>query len=573
MFYLLIVLAAVYFVNQYFQNRFKGQQLIQFERQKTIQTEKLNSKKLQFFTNISHEFRTPLTLIINPLADILKNKNLDLPDGVLSKLQTIQKSSDRLSRLINELMDFNQLQFDKMTLQVQQIEVVSFTKEIVSFFEEEASSRGINLRFETNKEEFKDWLSPKMFEKIIFNVISNAFKVTPDNGKITVKIKVFDELDNFPLIGPDANYPFFEINIEDTGAGLDKKDIKKIFDRFYQVNNLNKAYYGSTGIGLEVVRGFIELHKGKIEVESELGVGTIFKLLFPIGKEFFDENDVLQEEFIREKKENFIPSIKREVKEQTNDEEEQLRAHTILIVEDDVELRNYLRDELKKDYKVLLAENGQIGLEIALQKLPDLILTDVIMPVMNGLDLCKNIKLNLKTSHIPLLMLSAKALVEDKLEGIDSGADLYLSKPFDMDILRSSLAQLITSRQIMFNKFYNGITKNAKAKTTTLDNEFIQKALNYINENISETELSVEVLASEVFLSRSQLYRKIKTLTGVSVNEFIRNVRLEKAKELIEFGNDNINEISYKVGFSSPSYFTKCFKEKFGYLPTHNNKQ
>jgi len=220
-----------------------------------------------------------------------------------------------------------------------------------------------------------------------------------------------------------------------------------------------------------------------------------------------------------------------------------------------------------------LAENGQIGLEIALQKLPDLILTDVIMPVMNGLDLCKNIKLNLKTSHIPLLMLSAKALVEDKLEGIDSGADLYLSKPFDMDILRSSLAQLITSRQIMFNKFYNGITKNAKAKTTTLDNEFIQKALNYINENISETELSVEVLASEVFLSRSQLYRKIKTLTGVSVNEFIRNVRLEKAKELIEFGNDNINEISYKVGFSSPSYFTKCFKEKFGYLPTHNNKQ
>ena len=192
---------------------------------------------------------------------------------------------------------------------------------------------------------------------------------------------------------------------------------------------------------------------------------------------------------------------------------------------------------------------------------------------MNGLDLCKNIKVNLKTSHIPLLMLSVKALVEDKLEGIDSGADLYLSKPFDMDILRSSLAQLITSRQIMFNKFYNGITKNAKAKTTTLDNEFIQKALNYINENISETELSVEVLASEVFLSRSQLYRKIKTLTGVSVNEFIRNVRLEKAKELIEFGNDNINEISYKVGFSSPSYFTKCFKEKFGYLPTHNNKQ
>lgn len=572
LFYLLILLAALYFVNQYFQNRFKEQQMIQFEREKTIQIEKLNNKKLQFFTNISHEFRTPLTLIINPLQDIIKNKNLSLPDGVLNKLHTIQKSSDRLSRLINELMDFNQLQFNKMTLQVQQMEVVSFTKEIVSYFEEEASSRGINLQFKSNKGEFKDWLCPKMFEKIIFNVISNAFKVTPDNGEISVKIEIFDKMDNFPLIVGDANYSFFEINIEDTGAGLDKKDIKKIFDRFYQVNNLNKAYYGSTGIGLEVVRGFIELHRGKIEVESELGVGTTFKLIFPIGKEFFDENEVLLEEFIVEKTGSFIPTIKKEI-EQINNDEDQSRIHTILIVEDNLELRNYLKSELKRDYKVLVAGNGQIGLDIALQKLPDIILTDVIMPVMNGLDLCKNIKVDLKTSHIPLLMLSAKALVEDKLEGIDSGADMYLSKPFDMDILRSCLAQLITSRQIMFNKFYNGITKNAKSKTTTLDNEFIQKALNYINENISETELSVEVLASKVFLSRSQLYRKIKTLTGVSVNEFIRNFRLEKAKELIEFGNDNINEISYKVGFSSPSYFTKCFKEKFGYLPTHNKKQ
>ncbi len=236
-------------------------------------------------------------------------------------------------------------------------------------------------------------------------------------------------------------------------------------------------------------------------------------------------------------------------------------------------LRNYLKNELKKEYKVIVAENGQVGLELALQKLPDLILTDVIMPVMNGLELCKNIKANLKTSHIPLMMLSAKALVKDRLEGIDSGADMYLSKPFDMDILRSSLMQLINSRQIMFNKFYNGITPTAKEKTTTLDNEFIKNVLNYINENISETELSVEVLASNVFLSRSQLYRKIKTLTGVSVNEFIRNVRLEKAKELIELGNDNITEISYKVGFSSPSYFTKCYKEKFGFLPTQNNKQ
>lgn len=573
LFYTLLLLAAIYFANQYYQNRFKQKQMIEFEKTKAVQIEKLNNKKLQFFTNISHEFRTPLTLILNPLGDIIKNYSSDLPAVVLNKLQTIQKSSDRLSRLINELMDFNQLQFNKMTLQLQQIEVISFTREIVSYFDEEALSRGIQLEFESNKTALKDWIDPKMFEKIIFNVVSNAFKVTPDNGRISVKIAVNSELMSFPLIDGGASYPSFEVIVEDTGSGLDKKDIKKIFDRFYQVNNLNKAYYGSTGIGLEVVRGFVELHKGIIEVESELGVGTTFKLLFPVGKEFFNENEVLLEEFKKEKKMSFTPVVEKAEVQSEENQEKQDRIYTILIVEDNVELRNYLKNELKKEYKVLVAENGQVGLELALQKLPDLILTDVIMPVMSGLELCKSIKADLKTSHIPLMMLSAKALVKDRLEGIDSGADMYLSKPFDMDILRSSLVQLINSRQIMFNKFYNGITPKAKEKTTTLDNDFIKNVLHYINENISETELSVEELASKVFLSRSQLYRKIKTLTGVSVNEFIRNVRLEKAKELIELGNDNITEISYKVGFSSPSYFTKCYKDKYGFLPTQNNKR
>lgn len=568
LFYTLLLGAAIHFANQYYQNRFKQKQMIEFEKQKAIQIEKLNNKKLQFFTNISHEFRTPLTLILNPLGDIIKNSSQQLPEGVLNKLQTIQKSSDRLSRLINELMDFNKLQFNKMNLQLQLIEVVGFTKEVVSYFNEEALSRGIELQFESNKTSLKDWIDPKMFEKIIFNVVSNAFKVTPDNGKIKVKIIINSEQIHFPLIDSSDTAPYFTIVVEDTGSGLDKKDIKKIFDRFYQVNNLNKAYYGSTGIGLEVVRGFVELHKGIIEVESELGVGTIFKLLFPVGKEFFNENEILLEEYKKDNKISFKPIVEKEDIQLTDDEEHQDRVYTVLIVEDNVELRNYLKSELKKEYKVIVAENGQVGLDLALQKLPDLILTDVIMPVMNGLELCKNIKANLKTSHIPLMMLSAKALVKDRLEGIDSGADMYLSKPFDMDILRSSLTQLINSRQIMFNKFYNGITSTAKEKTTTLDNEFIKNVLNYINENIRETELSVEVLASNVFLSRSQLYRKVKTLTGVSVNEFIRNVRLEKAKELIELGNDNITEISYKVGFSSPSYFTKCYKEKFGCLPT-----
>ncbi|WP_255557664.1 hybrid sensor histidine kinase/response regulator transcription factor [Flavobacterium taihuense] len=571
LFYFLIIAGTFYGINKYFQNRFKEKQAIKFERDKAKQIEKLNTKKLQFFTNISHEFRTPLTLILNPLADLIKNKSLELPHDVVNKLQIMHKSSDRLSKLINELMDFNKLQFNQVVVQVQKIEIVCFTKDIIEYFNEEASSRGITLAFESNTAELHDWLDPKMVEKIIFNIVSNAFKVTADHGFIKVQINASQKTEQFPLTNIEKEIPYFEIAISDTGAGLDKKDIKKIFDRFYQVNNLSKAYYGSTGIGLEVVRGFVELHKGKIEVESELGIGSTFTVTFPLGNDFFTEDEIVKDAFKREAK--ITPHLLSILNKENPSEPASEKVHTILIVEDNTELRNYLKNELKKEYKVLVAENGQKGLELALEKSPDIIMTDVIMPIMDGLELCKNIKKDIKTSHIPLLMLSAKAMVKDKLEGIDSGADIYLSKPFDMDILRSSLVQLLTSRQIMFNKFYHGISKKTKAKTTTIDNDFIQKILNFIHENINESDLSVEILASKVFLSRSQLYRKIKTLTGVSVNEFIRNVRLEKAKELIALGNNNINEISYKVGFTSPSYFTKCFKEKYGHLPTHKSDE
>jgi signal transduction histidine kinase/ligand-binding sensor domain-containing protein/DNA-binding response OmpR family regulator len=573
--YLLISVMGVYYTSIYFQNKFKAKQAINLERDKRIQTEKLNNKKLQFFTNISHEFRTPLTLIINPLEDLLKNNTYDLKKEVLDKLYVIHKSSDRLSRLINELMDFRKLQFNQVQLQVQEVEVISFTKDILSHFEEEATFRKIELSFSSSLIKLNDWIDPKMLEKIIFNILSNAFKVTPDYGNIKVRIKENSKLVYFPLINSDKDVKSYEIAIEDTGSGMDKKELKKIFERFYQVNNLNKTYYGSTGIGLEVVKEFIELNKGKIEVESEVGEGTTFKIIFPLGKDFFAADEFAKEtiETKLDLVNSFRPQEENEFKNKLNDNENKLeRIHTILIVEDNSDLRSYLKEELKKEYKVIVAEDGQKGYDLAVQKLPDLILTDVIMPVINGLELCKKIKGNIKTSHIPLLMLSAKALIKDRLEGIDSGADLYLSKPFNMDILKSSLAQLINSRQIMFNKFYDGITKKAQQTTTSIDVDFMQKTLNYIHENISDPELSVELLASIVFLSRSQLYRKIKTLTGVSVNEFIRNVRLEKAKQLIELGNDNINEISYKVGFSTPSYFTKCFKLKFGHLPTYENK-
>jgi len=575
--YATILIFLIRYLNTIYQNRFKAKQAIILEKEKSIQLEKLNNKKLQFFTNISHEFRTPLTLIINPLEDILRSKKLS-PE-IHNKLKIVHKSSDRLSRLINELMDFNKLEFNKISLQAKKIEVIAFTEGIIGYFDEEAAARNISVNFESSLDELEDWLDPKMLEKILFNIISNAFKFTPDNGSITISIATADP-DN-ALIIYGEKVPSFSITITDTGSGIRKKDLNRIFDRFYQVNNLNKDYYGSTGIGLEVVKEFVELHKGKIEVESELGEGTKFKVIFPLGNSLYKKSEIIDEVFKIEKNKNhfvFEAANNQTDEDDFTDEtidksaEESAKLYTILIVEDNPELRNYLKQELSKLYKVITAENGKKGYELAVQKLPDLIITDVIMPVMDGLQLCKNIKGDLKTSHIPLLMLSAKAMVKDRLEGIDSGADMYLSKPFELDILKSSLAQLITSRQIMFKKFYSGITKQGKEKTTSLDNDFIQKILHFINENISEPELTVELLSSKIFLSRSQLYRKIKTLTGVSVNEFIRNVRLEKAKQLIEKGNSNINEISYKVGFTSPSYFAKCYKIKYGHLPTQENR-
>ncbi|WP_134149918.1 hybrid sensor histidine kinase/response regulator transcription factor [Flavobacterium sp. 270] len=575
--YLSILIFVIFYLNKIYQNRFKAKQAIILEKEKSIQLEKLNNKKLQFFTNISHEFRTPLTLIINPLEDILRSKKIS-PE-IHNKLKIVHKSSDRLSRLINELMDFNKLEFNKISLQAKKIEVIAFTQGIIGYFDEEAAARNITVNFESPLDELEDWLDPKMLEKVLFNIISNAFKFTPDNGAITIAVDK-SAADNELLINGNK-VPSFSITITDTGSGIRKKDLNRIFDRFYQVNNVNKDYYGSTGIGLEVVKEFIELHKGKIDVESEVGQGTQFKITFPLGKSFYKKSEIINEVFKIEKTKNNFLFDSADTQLEEDDFADQIteslvvetaKSYTVLIVEDNPELRNYLKQELSKSYKVIVAENGQKGYDLAVQKLPDLIITDVIMPVMDGLQLCKNIKGDLKTSHIPLLMLSAKAMVKDRLEGIDSGADIYLSKPFELDILKSSLAQLITSRQIMFKKFYRGITKLGKEKTTSLDNDFIQKILHFINENISEPELTVELLSSKIFLSRSQLYRKIKTLTGVSVNEFIRNVRLERAKQLIEQGNNNINEISYKVGFTSPSYFAKCYKIKYGHLPTQEKR-
>ncbi|SHI59552.1 two-component regulator propeller domain-containing protein [Pseudozobellia thermophila] len=564
--YIVLLGLALIFAFRLTRERIREKRMVQVERAKRMQVEELNNRKIQFFTNISHEFRTPLTLIINPLESILRNNAKDISQGVLEKLDIIHKSTNRLKRLIDELMDFRKLQLNKFSIKVSEIELVAFSREIVAYFNEEAALKNIALLFESDKEELKLWSDPGMLEKVLFNILSNAFKITPDNGTITIGVHKKVEAMVFPLLDDKAKLPAVEIYIEDTGSGISQEEVRNIFDRFYQVKNMNSQYYGGTGIGLEVVKSFVDLLKGHITVESEEAVGTKFRVFLPLGKEHFQDGELF---LTTEAEKEGLVKVGYDIPVAPKGETPEGQKKTLLIVEDNTELRTYLTNELRCDYSVLEAANGAQGVQIALEHIPDLIITDVVMPEMDGFKFCEAIKEDLKTSHIPILMLTAKTMNEDWVKGIDSGADIYLSKPFDMNVLRAQLKRILKSRQILFEKFANATAVvKIPENTSLMDKRFIDKVMEYIVENIADEKLNVEHLANELNLSRSQLYRKIKALTGLTANEFLRKLRLEKAKEIIENGDASISEVCFKVGFSSPSYFTKCFKAYFGVLPT-----
>ena len=567
--YALLIILITYFIVKYLNERLEEKRLIKFERDKMEQGEELNNRKLQFFTNISHEFRTPLTLILNPLEDIIQNTKLNLPKRIKEKHAIIHKNTIRLKRLLDELMDFRKLQMNKLSVKICQIEAVSFVKEVTTHFEEEASLKNIMFSIESDEIPIDLWTDPGMLEKIIFNILSNAFKITLENGVVSVGIFRCNNKVIFPLINKECARSAVEIAIEDTGSGINMEELKKIFERFYQVKKMNSQYYGGTGIGLEVVKSFVDLLKGKIVVESEEAVGTKFRIFLPLGNSHFEPNELL---VAQNEKSLTTDNPILEQKKSTADNgvlATNSIKKTLLIVEDNTELRTYLKNELENEYTIIEAANGSEGLLAATQRNPDLIITDVVMPEMDGFEFCTRIKQDLKTSHLPVLMLTAKAMSDDWVKGIDSGADVYLSKPFEMKVLRAQLKQIIVSRQILFNKYLKD-TNNIKVpeNTSPLDKKFIAKVLDYINDNIADENLNVEQLAEELHLSRSQLYRKIKALTGQTANEFLRKIRLEKAKQMIGNGNESISEICFKVGFSSPSYFTKCFKSHFGVLPT-----
>lgn len=560
--YILILLTISFIIYDLTKAKIRQRQAIKSERIKLNQTEALNAKKIQFFTNISHEFRTPLTLIINPLEAML-NSSYHFPEDIKNKLQIIKKNTDRLFRLINELMDFRKLQFNKLNIIVRPTNINDFIKNIITHFEEEAFMRKIQLKLFQERIDDVLWIDSSLFEKIIFNLLSNAFKATPDKGTISISVKKSENV-HIPSYDKEKNTDACTICIKDNGIGVKKEDLDKIFNRFYQTEALNQQYYGGTGIGLEVVRSFVELHKGLIEVKSDGVSGTEFNLNIPFGKSHFNENEI----DVTPLEDNTSIPIKKV--SETNNKNIDTTKPILLVVEDNIELRKYLVEQLENEYQVLEAKDGVQGLKIAQKQLPELIISDIMMPLMNGFDFCEQLKANSTTSHIPVIMLTAKTLESDRIKGIGSGAEVYLKKPFSIALLKSHIRQLIKSRKLIFEKYYNGVITNDISNSK--DKDFISSVLNYIHQNLGNPKLNVEFMAKEMLLSRSKLYRKIKMATGDSANEFIRKIRLEKAKEYLEQTDKTVSEICYLVGFSSPSYFSKCYKQQFGAIPKKDRK-
>ena len=534
----------------------KNLQLQRETFQKIKETEKLQELdriKTNFFTNISHEFRTPLTLILGPLEKLMgENKE----ESLQSQYQLIHKNADNLLKLINQLLDLSSIDAGKMKLNTDEVDAITFIKGITASFRPLADIKNVKLEFSSQLEQLDTYFDKDKFEKIISNLLSNAIKFTNEKGKICVSISI-DENDAVEII------------VEDNGIGIPKAELKNIFNRFSKVEGSNVV--GGTGIGLALVKELVELHKGTISVVSELRKGSKFRMVFPLKIEYY-KNLLLEAASQKEKVEQIREEEKiSEVIKKPDQfiESSEDNIPIVQIVEDENDIRNFIKENLEKEYKILESGNGKDGLKKSIENIPDLIVSDIIMPEMNGIELCKNIKTDERTCHIPVILLTAKSSVENKLEGLETGADDYLTKPFNISELKVRVSNLIEQRRKLRERFRKEILLEPKEiAVTSADEKFLYRVTNIIEKHIADYNFTVDYFAREVGMSRMQLHRKLNAVTGQAASDFIRNFRLKRAANLLKGKHGNIGEIAYDVGFNNPSYFSECFKKLFGVLPS-----
>ncbi|OGU66659.1 MAG: hypothetical protein A2W30_07315 [Ignavibacteria bacterium RBG_16_36_9] len=591
--YSILILSIIYFTWKMQVKRIRMSheyEMNKFEAQKLQEVDELKSR---FFANISHEFRTPLTLIIGPAKQIIESTK---EEKTRENLKVMHKNANRLLGLVNQLLDISKLESGNMKLRTSPQNIIPLIKALALSFTSYAERKKITLKFNSFEDEIIVYIDKDKIEKIITNVLSNAFKFTPDGGRMEVTVqptprpsKGGDEaLLKGPSFGGDLGVGlrsvpikgFVEISIHDTGIGIPQEKLPKIFDRFYQVDASHTREQEGTGIGLSLTKELVELHKGTIEVESEEGKGTTFTISIPLGKEHLKPEEICEEAAEKEYEkvkdtidlsiEEFVDNNEKHKSEIYSPEKSELPL--LMIVEDNSDVRNYIKENLNKDYRILEAVDGEDGWNKAIDPAiggTDLIVSDVMMPKMDGFKLCAKLKTDERTSHIPVILLTAKAGSSDKIEGFETGADDYIMKPFETEELKSRIKNLIVQRKRIHEHFKkHGLFEIEEKNITPIDQKFLHKAFDIIYKNISDTTFDLESFAESINLSRSVLHRKITSLTGESPGELIRRIRLKRAAQLIEQKFGNISEISLEVGFSNPSQFARSFQKEFGVAPS-----
>ena len=560
MLYGVFIFAALYYLLNILKSKTKLKHQLDLEHIEAEQTKEVNKAKLEFFTNMSHEFRTPLTLILGPLHQILENYRGS--SKMYKKLKVVESSANHLLKLINRLMDFRKLEDNLVKLEAAEGNIVKFLKEIYLSFSEYAKDGNYEYGFHTPTEEIFVYYDRYKLERVFYNLISNAFRYTPKNGKIAIRIIQEQES--------------IRIQIEDSGVGIAEEYRNKIFERFFEVSINNKPdnnYNKGTGIGLSIVKNSVDLHKGKITVSGNKNdIGSIFSVELPLGREHLLDTEIIQDfkfsddlsQYVNQLDEHQV-ILEEDILESIVSEEKP----TILLVEDNKPLRTFMRDLLVKDYNILEAENGKIAFKMALKEQVDVIVSDVIMPVMTGTELCALVKEDIRTSHIPVILLTSRSSLIFKLEGLESGADDYISKPFNVSEFKLRIKNILTSILRLKQKMNSIETLQPDDMVlSSLDEKLYKKALQIVEKNIGNEQFDILFFSEELGVSRTVLFRKIKAWTDFAPNEFIQHIRLKKGAELLEHGKINISQISYKVGFKNPKYFSKCFRKKFGKTPT-----
>jgi len=516
--------------------------------------------KLNFFTNISHEFRTPLTLILSPVEDMMANEKLNLVAG--KSLKLIQKNAFRLLKLVNQLIDYRKIEYDKQQLNPAPGNLVTFVRDIADSFRQSAEKRGITIRFTTTEPNVEVWFDGNLLDKVFFNLLSNAIKFTNDNGAIEVAIS---------KNGEDT----IDLSITDNGIGMDPNELKHVFEQFYQSDSASGK---GSGLGLSLSKEIINLHGGTINVTSNKWQGTTFCISLKLGtahlQTMVEDMPIAPLTVNTEKLKLYIADLDKTEHEDDNGLTSLPKEHSLLIIEDNPDLLAYLGEKLKDRYDIYDTDNGNTGISLAYERVPDLIISDVVLPGASGKAITELLKTDVRTSHIPIILLTSQSSVEQQIDGIRSMADAYITKPFNYDYLLATIEGLIRNRVLLKEHFISDTYPTGKLPVSKgLDKKFLNDFAGIVEQNLGNENFNVDDICKAIGVSRVQLYRKVKALLDCGITDYILARRLKKAKYLLTNENYSISEVSYMVGFSTPNYFSTVFKNKYGFTPTEFKKE